>query len=217
MSENITSLLSSPALKNQKHICAIFDDSSEATEIIGKFVAEGCKRGHKTMFLLDPDLSQTALQDLGRQGVNVEEARGAGMFDLKVWKESYLSEDPFKCDFMLNFIETSMRTAHSDGHSCVWAFGDMNWAGKNPQTSAELIRYESRLNEMKSEFEDDLWVCFYDASQFNGKVISDIIRAHPVVLMGKRIHENPFYTPPAELLIELADWEKFRPNRSQAS
>lgn len=216
MPDSIASLLSSQALKKQKHVCAIFDSRAEATEIIGKFIAEGCHNGHKTMFLLDPDLADEAKSNLGLNGVDVECTSSTGKFELRVWKESYLRDESFDPVSIVNFIETTMKSAHEGGHSCIWAAGDMNWAGKNPEHSAGLIEYESRLNDIKPQFEDDLWVCFYDASQFNGKVIADIIRAHPVVLMGKTIHENPFYTPPSELLIELAQWEKYRP-RTQAS
>lgn len=208
MTSTITEILNSPAVRKSKHICGIFRSREEAKEVIGEFVAEGCSRGHKTMLLLDPDLTADAQQHLVEQGVDLDKADKDGNFELRVWKENYLSGgDLFSSRSILNFIDQSMSAAHQHGHKCVWAAGDMNWAGKNPKNSAELIAYEAGLNKLKHKFEDDIWLCFYDASQFNGRLISEIIRAHPVVLMGRNLFENSLYTPPDELLQELAAYE----------
>ncbi|HEY9717408.1 MAG TPA: MEDS domain-containing protein [Trichormus sp.] len=211
MRKSIASILDSEPLKKHRHVCGIFRSREEAKQVMGEFIAEGCFRGHKTIFLLDPDMAADARQHLSEQGVDVDTASVSGKFELQVWKDNYLKGgETFSCDSILDFIDESMSAAHDGGHECIWAAGDMNWAGKDPENSAELIAYEARLNELKPKFEDDVWICFYDASLFSGTVISEVIRAHPVVLMGRSIFENSLYTPPDELLKELAEYETFK-------
>lgn len=169
------------------------------------------------MLLLDPDLEGEAKENLVEQGMDVDKAGAEGKFDLRLWKDNYLKNVPFCSKSMVDFIDESMTATHDAGHQCIWAAGDMNWAGKNPENSTELVAYEALLNNIKPKFENDIWLCFYDASQFNGRVISEIIRAHPVVLMGRNVFENSLYTPPDELLKELADYRAKRASKHQAA
>jgi hypothetical protein len=45
-------------------------------------------------------------------------------------------------------------------------------------------------------------ICSYDASRFDGSFTIDILRTHPMVLIGGVLQENPFFVPPSELLRE---------------
>lgn len=44
------------------------------------------------------------------------------------------------------------------------------------------------------------FVCVYDLNLFSGRVIGDILGCHPKVILGGRVHENPYYLPPDEFL-----------------
>jgi hypothetical protein len=40
-------------------------------------------------------------------------------------------------------------------------------------------------------------------AQFGANVVLDILRTHPMVIIGGILQENPFFVPPAEFLREL--------------
>jgi hypothetical protein len=42
--------------------------------------------------------------------------------------------------------------------------------------------------------------------------VMDILRTHPMVIVGEVMQENPFYTPPDVLLPELAARRRSRAN-----
>jgi hypothetical protein len=46
-------------------------------------------------------------------------------------------------------------------------------------------------------------VCTYDLSRFSASSVIDVLRSHPVAVIGGIVHENPYYLPPGELLVEL--------------
>ena len=50
---------------------------------------------------------------------------------------------------------------------------------------------------------DDLVVCAYDLTKFGAGVMMDVLRTHPLVIIGGFLQENPFFVPPDELLREL--------------
>jgi hypothetical protein len=46
-------------------------------------------------------------------------------------------------------------------------------------------------------------VCVYDLNKHSASVVIDILRTHPMVIVGGVLQENPLYVPPEELLREL--------------
>jgi hypothetical protein len=53
---------------------------------------------------------------------------------------------------------------------------------------------------------DDLVVCTFDLTKFGGGVVVlDILRTHPMVIIGGILLENPFFVPPDEFLRELRE------------
>jgi hypothetical protein len=40
-------------------------------------------------------------------------------------------------------------------------------------------------------------------AQFGANVVLDILRTHPMVIIGGILQENPFFVPPAQFLLEL--------------
>jgi len=68
----------------------------------------------------------------------------------------------------------------------------------------DFIEYESRLNYLLLRYEDPV-ICTYDLSQISAGVAVDVLRTHPLAIIGNVLHENPFFVPPDTLLMELRD------------
>ncbi len=47
------------------------------------------------------------------------------------------------------------------------------------------------------------------SSQVWGEVVVDVMRTHPMIIIGGILQENPFFVPPDEFLRRL--WERRRP------
>jgi hypothetical protein len=65
-----------------------------------------------------------------------------------------------------------------------------------------LVEYEARLNGLLSKYDDPV-VCNYDLSKFGASVALDIMRTHPLVIIGGILRENPFFVPPEQYLDEM--------------
>jgi hypothetical protein len=77
-----------------------------------------------------------------------------------------------------------------------WALGD--WPGVD-----DLLEYETRLNYILPQYKDPV-ICTYDLARFGGNIVVDIMRTHPMIIIGGVVQENPFFVPPDEFLRELA-------------
>jgi len=48
-------------------------------------------------------------------------------------------------------------------------------------------------------------ICVYNLSKFGASVAMDIMRTHPLVIMGGLLRENPFFVPPEQFLDEMRE------------
>ena len=74
-----------------------------------------------------------------------------------------------------------------------------DWSGVN-----EFLEYETRLNDVLPSYEDPV-ICTYDTNLLNGALAVDILRTHPVAIIGGLLYENPFFVPPQEFLPQLLE------------
>ena len=65
-----------------------------------------------------------------------------------------------------------------------------------------MVEYEARVNYLAASHADAL-VCCYDLTQFGAGLVMDVLRTHPMAIIGGTLHENPFFVPPDLLLQEL--------------
>jgi hypothetical protein len=62
-----------------------------------------------------------------------------------------------------------------------------------------------RQQEVERNGYDDPVICVYNLSKFGASVAMDIMRTHPLVIMGGLLRENPFFVPPVQFLEELRE------------
>jgi hypothetical protein len=62
----------------------------------------------------------------------------------------------------------------------------------------------TKLNHVLPKYEDPV-VCRYDLAKFGGDIVVDIIRTHPMIIVGGILQENPFFVPPNQFLQELRE------------
>ena len=111
---------------------------------------------------------------------------------------------------MLALVEDVLKRGKADGFGMTRLWANMEWSLRECPGVEQLVEYESRLNYLLSQF-DDVVVCTYDLSRFSATVVMDILRTHPMVIIGGILQENPFYLPPEDFLQELREREG-RPN-----
>ena len=80
----------------------------------------------------------------------------------------------------------------------------MEWALQDRPGVNQIVEYEFRLNQTLQKY-DHVVCSTYDLSKFTASVIMDILRTHPVVLIGEVLHRNAFFVSPEKLLRELQE------------
>jgi hypothetical protein len=103
---------------------------------------------------------------------------------------------------MLTLLEGELQRGRRQGFRLVRLVAQMEWALADRPGVDDLVEYETRLNYVLPRYRDPV-VCTYDLSKFGGQVVMDILRTHPLVIVGGRLQENRFYVGPDEFLREI--------------
>jgi hypothetical protein len=196
-------------LGRQRHICAFFNSADEEHRVLRSFIKDGFDRGEKALHIVDPELREEHLKRLGEAGIDVERAMASGELEVRRWRDTYLHEDHFDQDAMLGLIEEVLQSGAAAGYPLTRLLAHMEWALLDKPGVHDLLEYETRLNYVLPKYDDPV-ICTYDLSKFGSSVAMDIMRTHPVVIIGGVLQENPFFVPPDQFLLEIKERRSLR-------
>ena len=196
-------------LGGQRHICAFFNSTDEEHRVLRSFFKDGFDRGDKAFHLVDPELRVEHLKRLAEAGINVQDAMDTGQLEVRPWQNAYLRGDHFDQNAMLDLIEEVLQSADTAGYPLTRLLAHMEWALLDKPGVDNLVEYETRLNYVLPKYDDPV-ICTYDLSKFPASMVMDIMRTHPVVIIGGILQENPFFVPPDQFLLEMKERRPIR-------
>ncbi len=184
------------------HVCAFFDSRDEEYEVLTAFAKEGLANGEKAVHIVDPKLTGDHLRRLEAGGVAGHDCQACGQLDVLPWDQVYVPDGTFDQDRMAQAIEQVLVAGEQAGYPKVRIWANMGWTLEGAPGTDEVMEFESRANDVL-ERTRQLAICVYDKASISGALMMDILRSHPLVLIGTVVQENPFYTPAAQLVSEL--------------
>jgi hypothetical protein len=201
-----------PVVGPHRHICAFFHDKDEESRVLLPFIKEGLDRGEKAMHVVDPKQMRQHVRRLEDLGLPIAEAERRGQFAVHGWDEIYLAGNCFDPERMEANQEEMLTKAREQGFPQTRVICYMDWALENHAGVDRIVEHETQCNLMWNRLQDPV-ICVYDLNRFSGGVVMGIFRAHPMILIGPVLHENPFYSPPEEYLEELRSRRHARSSR----
>ena len=208
--------LAGSTLGNHYHICAFFHSSDEEYPLLLPFIKEGLDRGEKAFHVVDPNLRDEHLRHLESAGIETGAVEQSGQLELRNWHEAYLRDGHFDQNRMLALLQSVLDDARQQGFPLTRLVAHMEWALEDRPGVNDIVEYETRLNYFLHRYSDPV-VCVYDLAQFGAAAVIDIMRTHPMVIIGGVLQENPFFVPPADFLCELRKRQTYYNNKAVAS
>jgi hypothetical protein len=190
------------ALVEHRHMCAFSDGREEAYRVLLPFIKEGFERGDRAYHVVNPGRREEHLRRLESFGIGARRAVHTGSFELRGWDEAHLRDGHFDQDKMLTLLRDLLAGDRQARPPNRLVF-DMTWALENRPGTNDLVEYETRLNKIVPAGRVAL-ICSYELANFSAGVILDILRTHPIVILGGVLQVNPFFVPPDQFLDELA-------------
>jgi len=194
--------LAGSQLGEVRHVCAFFNSDDEKYRVLLPFVKDGFECGDKAVHILNSGQHHDHLQRLAAVGIDTVAARQSGQFELRTNTETYLRDGRFDQDRMLEFFEQLASGNTNSGFQLSRIVCQMEWAPDGRSHVDDLIEFESRVNDVWRRH-DDAVICTYDLAKFGGDTVIDIMRTHPMIIIGGILQHNPFFVPPEEFLLEV--------------
>jgi len=192
-------------LGRHRHVCAFFNNLDEEHRVLRSFFKDGIDRGEKATHIVEANNRKEYLKRLADAGINVKEMMDAGRLEVLPWTEMYVRDHRFDQEAMLASVETLIQSGLAAGYPRTRLVGHhMDWLFGDSPAVSNLVEYEARLNNVLSKYDDPV-ICNYDLSKFGASIAMDIMRTHPLVIIGGMLHENPFFVPPEQFLIEMQE------------
>jgi hypothetical protein len=196
-------------LGKQNHICAFFNGFDEQHRVLRSFIREGFERGDKAFHIVDPELRETHLRRLAEAGIDVEGAVASGQLELRRWQDAYLRDNHFDQDGMLVLLEEVLRSGTAAGYPLTRFVSRVELSLLDKAGVEKWLEYEARVNYVVSQHDDPV-ICTYDLANLSAGMMLDLLRVHPVVIVGGVLQENPFFVPPDQFLGELRERKSSR-------
>jgi hypothetical protein len=203
-------------LGDVRHVCAFFNSADEQYRVLIPFIRDGLECGHKAVHVVNPGGQKDHLQRLAAAGIDTTLACQSGQLELHTNTEAYLRDGRFDQDRMLEVFEQLASGNATGGFPLSRIVCQMDWAAEDRSHVDSLVEFESRVNNVWNRH-DDAVICVYDLAKFGGDTVIDIMRTHPMIIIGGILLQNPCYVPPELFLPELRDRRSGRATSSQAA
>jgi hypothetical protein len=185
-----------------RHACAFFNSADEEDALLLPFLKDGLDHGDRGFCIIDPKARNEYIGRLNEAGIESAPLEEKGDLELRGWDDAYLRGGHFSQDAMIALIQEVLNTGRERGYPLTRLVAHMEWSREDRPGVDDLVEYETRLNHVLPKYPDPV-ICTYDTSKYDGGVIMDILRTHPLVVVGGVLRENPFFVEPDDFLREL--------------
>ncbi len=196
--------LAGSVLKRSSHVCAFFHSKEEEYRVLMPFIRDGFERGDRAVHFVDPAQRTDHLHRMEQEGIDLAAASAKGQLEVRSWDEGYIDGGRFDQHRMIERILEIVDPANKPPGKLTRGIAHMEWALEDLPGVHDIVEYETRLNFVLPKYDDPI-VCVYDLNRFDASVVIDIMRTHPMVIVGGILQQNPFFVPPEEMLRELEE------------
>jgi signal transduction histidine kinase len=187
-------------LKPHEHLCHIYDTPEEWSAVVATFLITGLRRGEKCFDIVDTHTADQVRALLHEQGVDVTTAEASGQLAIFHETEAYTRGGFFDPDQMIAFVATEVEKAIAEGYHAIRSISEMSWVFRGRPGSNRFVEYEAKLNRDLFPKYPVTGICQYEWQRFGLPLLLDVICTHPIVMVGTKAYDNPYYIPAAEFL-----------------
>ncbi len=199
------------------HVCAFVNSQEEARQLLTPYLVDTLAKGEQWRQVLPSDQWPAHRARLDEAGVPVAACETCGQLSLH--DGVALAIDEHGGIDRARLMEAVARWTHphrGNGWPRVRIVADMGSLRQAAADPSELMIFEAEVNDVLARHRQPA-ICVYDIATLDGATMMDLLRTHPMTWIAGVLRENPFYTPPAEMLRELAARRAARGSRPSVS
>lgn len=185
-----------------RHVCVFFSSPEEEYATLLPFIRDGIERGERVFHVLRSQEREPHLNRLRGAGIDVARAQHCCQLEVTTPEEAYQRAGRFDKHAMPALLQRRLDQGRALGFPLTRVIAHAETVLEDWSNLDDWIEYEAQLNNVLVRYDDPV-ICSYDANLLNGTLAVDILRTHPVAIIGGCLYENPFFVAP-EVFLEQA-------------
>ena len=181
------------------HICQVFSDDQERLDSILAFIQSGLAAGERAACFSDTFDEERLAEHLLESGLSCSACKASGAFSWAKTSEVYFPDGRFDPDRMLEVLRQYHEDSIANGYPAARVIGEMSSDVQHLPGGSRLMEYESRVSLLLRDHPVTS-VCQYNANDFDGATIMQVLKVHPLMIVRGSVVRNPYYVPPEEVL-----------------
>jgi hypothetical protein len=195
------------------HICQLYNKVGEIVGVTARLMEAGLASGEKCFFAAAPASVHEMEQALAKSGVDVAAAVDSGQLVLLTDREPLLIGKRFDLYHLLSTHQTFIAQAQREGWKSCRISIDMTWLTADVASPEQILKYEAASDAIFT-FQNApiIALMHYDYSKLPGALVVEMLKLHPIAVVGKFIKRNPYYVNSEQYLLRIlrANSEKGR-------
>jgi hypothetical protein len=201
------------------HICQLYSKVTEIPGVTARLLRVGLSHSEKCLFAAAPAQVKELREELLKLQVDVDACIESGQLILSDEREMYLAGgrrfDPY---FLLSSHQTFIAQALREGWHAVRISIDMSWLAKDLASPEQILKYEAASDAVFT-FQNApiIALMHYDHGKLLPTLVVEMLKLHPISVVGKYIKRNPFYLNSEQYMLKILriNREKDKSNTSQ--
>lgn len=187
------------------HICQFYNQASEIIHTAAPLMRDGLRVRDKCFFAAAEPRLDEVRKALRAAHVDVDEAASSGQLQLVGERAELLKDGRFDPYHLLATHQALIARSLADGWQTVRAVLDMGWLASESNASPEqLLKYEAAADAVFT-FQSRPIVALlqYNYSELPGELVVELLKIHPIAVVGKFIKRNPYYVDAEEYMVKI--------------
>lgn len=187
------------------HICQLYSKVNEIPKVTAHLVRVGLSSSEKCMFAAAPAQVKEFCEELQKLNFDIEALVSAGQLVLCEEREVLLAGgkrfDPY---FLLSSHQTFIAQALREGWQAVRISIDMTWLSKDVASPEQILKYEAAADAVFT-FQNApiIALMHYDHSKLLPSLVVEMLKLHPIAVVGKYIKRNPYYLNSEQYMLKI--------------
>jgi len=187
------------------HICQLYSKVNEIPGVTARLMRVGLTLSEKCFFAAAPAQVKELREELQKLQIDVEGAIEAGQLVLYEDREAFLANgkrfDPY---YLLSSHQTFIAQALREGWQAVRISIDMTWLSKDIATPEQILKYEAASDAVFT-FQNApiIALMHYDHSKLLPSLVVEMLKLHPIAVVGKYIKRNPYYLNSEQYMLKI--------------
>jgi MEDS: MEthanogen/methylotroph, DcmR Sensory domain len=186
------------------HVCQFYNQPNEIIHTALPLMRDGLRGQDKCYFAGSPSRIEEIRKALRTAHFDVDGTTRNGQLQLVGDRSELLSRGRFDPYHLLSTHQALISRSLNEGWQSVRAVLDMSWLTQGVSTPEQILKYEAAADAVFT-FQSRPIVALlqYNYSELPGELVVELLKLHPIAVVGRFIKRNPYYLNAEEYMVKI--------------